>query len=461
MGKLAIVLAGGGSRGAYQIGVWRALREMGIDYQIVTGASVGALNGAMMVQGDYNLAAEMWETILTGDIVDFDIPPEIADYGKAGWELDVWMAFVRKAVATGGADFTPLEKTIARVVDEARVRASAVDFGLVTVEFPSMKAAELTTSQIPEGELRDFLLASAACFPAFKSKRIGDACYIDGGYHDNMPVNLAISMGAGEVLAVDLEGPGLIHKPKTYQVPVRYIRSYWSLGPFLWFEPALSKRNMALGYLDARRAYGLAEGTAYSFELGTSSLLKEQLLGPARRLIERVRLWSEQESAAAVVRNQAMQHAVRFRFQRILRRRRGGLRSAEEFLLAAAETAGEQLELDPTVPYTLESFHDALLAAFAPVEGIAAETMERLRRERVPVRNLVDRVLREGRFQAVSLCYGELRRAVSDETLPVRLWNLCTLAPEAFLAAVYLYLVQTYRGRLRISDKEAAGLEPV
>ena len=51
MGKLAIVLAGGGSRGAYQIGVWKALREMGIEYHIVTGASVGALNGAMMVQG--------------------------------------------------------------------------------------------------------------------------------------------------------------------------------------------------------------------------------------------------------------------------------------------------------------------------------------------------------------------------------------------------------------------------
>ena len=41
MGRLALVLAGGGSRGAYQIGVWQALREMGIEYQIVTGTSVG------------------------------------------------------------------------------------------------------------------------------------------------------------------------------------------------------------------------------------------------------------------------------------------------------------------------------------------------------------------------------------------------------------------------------------
>ena len=34
MSKTAIVLAGGGSRGAYQLGVWKALREMGVDYQL-------------------------------------------------------------------------------------------------------------------------------------------------------------------------------------------------------------------------------------------------------------------------------------------------------------------------------------------------------------------------------------------------------------------------------------------
>ena len=51
--KRGIVLAGGGSRGAYEIGFWQAIRELGIDYQIVTGSSVGALNGAMMASGDF------------------------------------------------------------------------------------------------------------------------------------------------------------------------------------------------------------------------------------------------------------------------------------------------------------------------------------------------------------------------------------------------------------------------
>ena len=48
---LAVVLSGGGAKGAYQIGVWRALRKLNIKYDIITGTSVGALNGAMMVTG--------------------------------------------------------------------------------------------------------------------------------------------------------------------------------------------------------------------------------------------------------------------------------------------------------------------------------------------------------------------------------------------------------------------------
>ena len=44
--KTGIALAGGGSKGSYQTGVWKALRELGIDYDIVTGTSIGAINGA-------------------------------------------------------------------------------------------------------------------------------------------------------------------------------------------------------------------------------------------------------------------------------------------------------------------------------------------------------------------------------------------------------------------------------
>ena len=131
-----------------------------------------------------------------------------------------------------------------------------------------------------------------------------------------------------------------------------------------------------------------------------------------------------------------------FRLQRALRKRRGGLRSAEELLLAGIEIAGEQLNLDPTKEYTLDSFREALRSAFRSVEPMASEALSQLRNGKTSVRELVERVLREGKLQAVSLCFGELVRSGEEKSLTAGLWNLCTLAPEPFLAAACIYLVK-------------------
>ena len=77
MGKKAVVLGGGGSRGSYQVGVWKALRELDFDYKIVTGTSVGALNGALMVQNDYELAQKMWQKLKTRDVMDVAVTDKI------------------------------------------------------------------------------------------------------------------------------------------------------------------------------------------------------------------------------------------------------------------------------------------------------------------------------------------------------------------------------------------------
>ena len=62
--KRAIVLSGGGSKGSYEIGVWKALRRLHIEYDIVTGTSIGALNGALMTQKTYLKALYIFLLIL-------------------------------------------------------------------------------------------------------------------------------------------------------------------------------------------------------------------------------------------------------------------------------------------------------------------------------------------------------------------------------------------------------------
>ena len=72
--KRAIVLSGGGSKGAYQIGVWKALRKMKIKYDIVTGTSIGSVNGIMMVQKEYHKAKYLWDNISYDDIFNVKFP---------------------------------------------------------------------------------------------------------------------------------------------------------------------------------------------------------------------------------------------------------------------------------------------------------------------------------------------------------------------------------------------------
>ena len=57
--KRAIVLCGGGSLGSYEIGVWKYIKKANISFDIVTGTSIGAINGALFAAGDYENAVHL------------------------------------------------------------------------------------------------------------------------------------------------------------------------------------------------------------------------------------------------------------------------------------------------------------------------------------------------------------------------------------------------------------------
>ena len=117
--RRAVALGGGGAKGAYQIGVWQAFRELGMDFHVVTGTSVGALNGALMAQGSYAEAVEMWEN-MSNDLVLSDVPP--VEEGQPGSVLEAYRAYVREIVQKGGVDPSPLEGQIRRILDEDKLR---------------------------------------------------------------------------------------------------------------------------------------------------------------------------------------------------------------------------------------------------------------------------------------------------------------------------------------------------
>ena len=330
--RKALVLAGGGARGSYQVGVWRALTELGWNPQIITGTSVGSLNGAMFALDLYETARDMWTSIRSQDVME--LPEETRN-------LTELHQFLRDVVRAGGMDVTPLEEIVERVLDEDALRASPIRFGLVTVEKRGLKPRELPLEEIPKGKVKDYLLASAACFPALRAKQIDGVQFLDGGYRDNMPTGLAQKMGAEELVCVDLEGVG-ITLPNRTGLPTTMVRSYWELGDILHFDPDTARRNIELGYYDTLRAFGRLRGCAYAVDSGAES----------------------SADAAAF-------HAVFEAVQKDVREKHPSTLTADAALLLAKlsdaelaplEAAAEDVGVDPAPYYTTRTLGEAFLA---------------------------------------------------------------------------------------------------
>ncbi len=265
MRKKALVLAGGGTRGAYENGAVRALRELGRDdWKIVAGTSIGALNAALIVQKDYDVMDQLWKTLTQDMIVNggFTTDTNIETIIN---ERNLLTSFFKKYVKEKGADITPFAEKVNALFDPQKFFASDVDFCCVTVHNISQKPVFVTKEMMRENG-PDWLLASASAFPAFPVYQIGENSYIDGGYFDNCPVDIALQMGAEEVIAIDPHHepnhPNFLHKEH-----IHYIYPQHDAGTFLSFDRKVLDTRDTMGYLDTMKYFGRYDGVKYTFEI--------------------------------------------------------------------------------------------------------------------------------------------------------------------------------------------------
>ncbi len=256
--KVALVLSGGGAQGAYEIGAWKALRKLKFKFDLVTGTSVGALNGIMVVQNDFYKAYKIWKNISFKDIYDTDIKEDVTlkkFYQKYGKEI----------IKNGGMKPDNLEKLLNLMFDAQKFYSSNIDYGLVTFNLSNLKVEYKTKKDLPKEKLTNYAIASATCFPAFKIKTINNKKYIDGGYYDNLPINLAIDMHATDIIAIDLEAIGIKRKIKKSNCNITIIKPHNKLFNILDFEKEKVRIMIKYGYNDTMKKYGKLEGNKYTF----------------------------------------------------------------------------------------------------------------------------------------------------------------------------------------------------
>ncbi len=266
--EYGIVLEGGGAKGAYQIGVWKALREAGVRIRGIAGSSVGALNGALMCMDDLEKAEHLWKNISYSQVMDVDeIPVELLSDWR-NLEVKEVLSSVVNIIKDRGIDIGPLRKLIADSVDEKRIRESDRELFVTAFSVDDRKQLVLDVRSLPEHEIENALLASAY-FLAFKNEKLSGKRYVDGGMLNNVPLDILVERGYQDIIVIRIFGMGMdtagrVEIPEGVQV--HEIAPRQNLGGMLDFDNKRAVRNMKLGYLDAQRfLYGLA-GRNYYFD---------------------------------------------------------------------------------------------------------------------------------------------------------------------------------------------------
>ena len=265
MKPYGLVLAGGGAKGAYQIGAWKAMREMGVTFNAVAGVSIGSINGALIVADEYEKALELWQTVTVdkGVNIEEELPDPENLFSKKNW-VTLFREFIKKK----GIDASPTKDFLSDYIDEEKIRKQKTPFAIVTVQMTQgVKPLELFLDDIPEGQLIDYLLASSNV-PLVAGIGPEGERFLDGGVYNNVPVSVLRKSGYNRLIVVDISTiKGVSNDLDFTNSEIIYIKPYNTddIGAAFDFDSQTIEMRMEMGYLDTRKAFSKLSGKIYYF----------------------------------------------------------------------------------------------------------------------------------------------------------------------------------------------------
>ncbi len=265
---VGLALEGGGAKGAYQAGAYRALKESHIKIDAVTGTSVGALNAALIASHEEDLMNDLWMDASMSELLGMDAE-KLETLFNEGFTLtnikeaipDLYKIFKNK-----GIDISSFRAIVRNNVDEEKLRKSHIKYGLTTLKLREFKRMNMELSQIPKGQLHDYIVASSF-LPFFRmEKLIDDSYYLDGGFYNLSPVDMLIEMGCDKIFVVNINSIGHRRKIKPNSSEIVEIKSQKDLGRAMVFTRKNIEDNMLYGYYDTLRILNKIDGYYYYFE---------------------------------------------------------------------------------------------------------------------------------------------------------------------------------------------------
>lgn len=256
--KIGLVLAGGGARGAYQIGALKALRELSIDkyIKVVSGTSIGALNAVLFMSGDVDKSVDIWnriskEEILPTDDNNLNIRSKLLQLGISN--MNFIKKYIPKIISGGNISRSGLIK-IMDEIDFDFVKKSNVICYVTCTESIELTTRYFKINDHSEKDIKKILLATSAIPMIYDCEKIEEIKYLDGGIVDNVPVQPVYGENCDIIIIIHLSKDSDIDKrvfPNTYIIEI--LPSVIEDGLFegtLEFNEEMSKKRIQTGYDD-------------------------------------------------------------------------------------------------------------------------------------------------------------------------------------------------------------------
>ena len=276
MSKIGLVLGGGGAKGAYQAGAWKAICEYGLDEYVesCSGSSIGALNCALIQLKTWEEVSEIWlnwdlnRFFLTGGADLNDISNAIIDI-KNGREIQFDGLFSRdgliellnvigiEKLENSSVDFFTTVSNISALPEDRRVIDTVLDWyngkNAGFVQYINLKNTDREF-------ITDMLLATSAIPIVYPPVEIGGQFYVDGGINDNLPVAPVFRMGYKEIIAISCSKINYNSLKRRFPSGNIYlIQPSKNLGNLiegtLNFKKSKLKDSYNLGYADAMNTF--------------------------------------------------------------------------------------------------------------------------------------------------------------------------------------------------------------
>lgn len=259
--KIGLVLPGGGAKGAYQVGVMKALKEMGISKHItsVSGTSIGALNALLFVQDDIKIAENIWENISIEKIM----PTDNFDLMKRGALLSIGtknLNFIKKHIPSVLSQGNLSRDGLLEIVDEYlqvnKIIESKINCYAACTEVEGITAKYFKYQEYRESDIKKILLATSALPAVYEPEKIENKYYLDGGLIDNIPVQPLYGEGCDIIIIAHLSKEFPIDRNKFPNSKIIEIfPSYMEPGIIkgtLNFETDIIKARISRGYEDTK-----------------------------------------------------------------------------------------------------------------------------------------------------------------------------------------------------------------